>query len=152
MKTIEDLKDKNSAEADALAFFYQGFNTGDLGLLRESWSNSEAAIMSNPLGGILKGWQSIEQLYQRLFSGPLNVHVDFYDIELTQWQGGFLAVGREKGEVQWQDKKVILEIRTSRFFILDDKNKQYRQLHHHGSIESPSMLADYQNLVKLANN
>ena len=151
IKELKSLVKGNDQIESVLLEFYQGFNTGNIDLLRENWAKSESSIMSNPLGGVLKGWDRIESLYKRLFRGPLNVHVDFYDINISQWDHGFLAVGRERGEVRWKDEKVTLEIRTSRFFQLKQSDNRFHQLHHHGSIESPIMLADYQSLVNRAN-
>lgn len=141
----------------ALHQFYNGFNGGDIELLSQNWSQSSAAIMSNPLGGVLKGWPEIEGLYKKLFAGPLDVHVEFYDIEINQWSNGFLAVGREKGRVTLGKdasnmESIPLEIRTSRFFMFDGDKKCFKQLHHHGSIVFPDMLASYQDLVNKANN
>jgi hypothetical protein len=157
---IEILKEsdpKDSAVLAALHQFYKGFNEGDIDLLSENWSQSAAAIMSNPLGGVLKGWSKIEGLYQRLFSGPIDVNVEFYDIEINQWSNGFLAVGREKGRVTLGKgssnmQSSSLEIRTSRFFIFDEDKECFKQLHHHGSIVFPDMLASYQELVNKANH
>lgn len=151
IKSLKSLEEGKDSIEIALLEFYKGFNTGNLELLRNNWSLSENVIMSNPLGGILKGWDQIELLYSRIFDGPLKVHVDFYDVHISQWNDGFLAVGRERGEVSLNGESVVLEIRTSRFFILSEKDNRFYQLHHHGSIESPALLASYQNLVKQAN-
>jgi len=157
---IETLQGNDSKECTVLASlhqFYKGFNRGDIDLLSENWSQSSAAIMSNPLGGVLKGWSEIAGLYKKLFTGPLDVHVEFYDIVINQWSNGFLAVGREKGSVSLIEGGFIkealpIEIRTSRFFMFDEKKESFKQLHHHGSIVYPDMLASYQDLVNLANN
>lgn len=157
---IETLRETNSEENDVLSAlhqFYKGFNGGDIDILSENWSQSSAAIMSNPLGGVLKGWPEIEGLYKRLFSGPIDVNVEFYDIEINQWSNGFLAVGREKGRVTLGKdssnmESIPLEIRTSRFFMFDEDKECFKQVHHHGSIVYPDMLASYQDLVNKANN
>jgi hypothetical protein len=38
-----------------------------------------------------------------------------------------------------------LRIRTTRWFVKSDG--RWRQLHHHGSIEEPALLADYQRAI-----
>ncbi len=61
-------------------------------------------------------------------------------------EGGFCAVGRERGTLSIGDVTLELAIRTSRVYILNDTC--YEQVHHHGSIEDPTLLEAYQNLVK----
>ena len=58
----------------------------------------------------------------------------------------FYAVGRERGEFRIGETVVNLVIRTSRIFRLIDG--QWRQVHHHGSIDVPELLARYQQAVR----
>jgi len=126
--------------------FYKAFNTGDMSLMQENWYNDENIAMDNPLGGIKRGWSDIKSVYERIFNGQAKVYVEFYDFTIIELDGGFVAIGRERGSVEIKGKKLELAIRTSRIFKLIDGN--YKQVHHHGSIEDPVLLQEYQELVK----
>ena len=58
----------------------------------------------------------------------------------------FYVVGRERGELALSGPPLELAIRTTRVFRRDEDG-QWRQVHHHGSIDDPLMLAAYQNAV-----
>ena len=130
----------------ALSLFYRAFNQKDFALMQQNWLNSETIAMDNPLGGVKRGWQEIESIYQRIFTGEAEVYVAFYDYTIIDLEGGFVAVGRERGWVKTQGEKLDLAIRTSRVYQMVDG--EYRQVHHHGSIEDPDLLKAYQTLVK----
>ena len=131
----------------ALVTFYKAFNSRDLNLMEKVWLNTPESSMDNPIGGIRRGWDEIQEGYRKLFGGHLLVSVEFYDYSLQQGVDWALAVGRERGICTSlkEGKKINLEIRTSRIFILNDN--QWRQLHHHGSIEYGLLLVEYQKLV-----
>ncbi len=40
--------------------------------------------MANPLGGVHRGWPAIREVYERIFTGPAQVYVEFYDYTLHQ--------------------------------------------------------------------
>ncbi|MDD2906271.1 MAG: nuclear transport factor 2 family protein [Sulfurimonas sp.] len=131
----------------ALHNFYKAFNNKDLSLMQKNWLNSENIAMSNPLGGIKRGWNSIEDVYKKIFFGQVKVYVEFYDYTIQLFENGFCVIGRERGVVEFKGKKLDLAIRTSRIYTLE--NGIYKQIHHHGSIENPELLKDYQELVFL---
>ena len=58
----------------------------------------------------------------------------------------FFVVGRERGEFCLGETRVELAIRTSRIYQLIDG--AWKQVHHHGSIDNPDLLAEYQSAVK----
>ncbi len=130
----------------ALQEFYIAFNTKSFEMMQDNWLNSEEIAMDNPLGGINRGWDDIKTVYQRIFSGKANVYVEFYDYTIVTIDGGFCAIGRERGHVEVDNTRLELAIRTSRVYKLVNGN--YKQIHHHGSIEDPKLLEQYQNLVK----
>lgn len=133
----------------ALEHFYQAFNGRDLTAMAENWASSEAGIaMDNPLGGIKRGWAEIEGVYRRLFTGTARVYVEFFDYTLHVSGDCFFAVGRERGHFEQQSDRVELAIRTSRIYRRLDG--RWRQVHHHGSIEDPELLARYQAAVRAA--
>jgi len=130
----------------ALQAFYMAFNTKNFKMMQENWLNSEEIAMDNPLGGIKRGWEEIKTIYQRIFSGRANVYVEFYDYTIIAIEGGFCAIGRERGHVEVDNEKLELAIRTSRVYKW--VNNTFQQVHHHGSIEDPKLLDQYQKLVK----
>lgn len=133
------------AAYNSLLAFYRAFNQRDLALMADNWSQSEQASMSNPLGDVRRGWEAIRAVYTRIFTGPAQVYVEFYDYSLHLSGDMFCAVGRERGHVQMADQRIELAIRTSRIYRLEAR--QWRQLHHHGSIDKPELLARYQEAV-----
>jgi len=110
--------------------------------MQENWLQTDAASMSNPLGGIKRGWDEIQNVYTKIFSGAASVYVEFYDYTIHSSADMFVAVGRERGTLTFGSELVQLAIRTSRTYVLDDT--QWRQLHHHGSIDDAKLLEEYQ--------
>lgn len=77
--------------------------------------------------------------------GPARITVEFHDFSCQGGEGFHLFVGRERGTCETSIGKLDLRIRTSRLFVRRDG--RWRQLHHHGSIEEPKLLADYQQMI-----
>ncbi len=143
--------DQNTATVNAMVFealhqFYQAFNHRDFDLMQKNWLNSDEIAMDNPLGGIKRDWDEIQTVYQRIFSGKAEVYVEFYDYTIVMLDGGFCAIGRERGYVRAKGQELDLKIRTSRLYKQVGSN--YRQVHHHGSIEDAQLLEAYQQLVQ----
>ncbi|MFK0164464.1 YybH family protein [Rhizobium sp. NPDC090279] len=130
---------------DALVDFYRAFNTGDLDSLAANWADGDTPSMDNPIGGIRRGWPSIRAGYAKLFSGKATIQVAFHDFTGQGGSDWHLFVGREKGTCTTVDGSIELRIRTTRWFTRI--NGVWRQLHHHGSIEEPALLAAYQTLI-----
>ncbi len=141
----ENLEDPSSPFY-ALVQFYRAFNTRNIMLMSQNWAQTEDIAMDNPLGGIKRGWDEIRSVYERIFTGLAKVYVEFYDYTIHETKEMFYAVGRERGEFRIGDTAVPLAIRTSRIFILIDG--KWKQVHHHGSIDDPELLARYQSTVK----
>lgn len=129
----------------ALVQFYRAFNGRDMSLMAANWASSDDVAMDNPLGGIKRGWDSIRPVYERLFTGPAQVYVEFWDYTIHESPALFYAVGRERGHFRVQSLDLPLAIRTSRIFSKLDG--VWRQVHHHGSIEDPQLLGQYQAAV-----
>lgn len=102
--------------------------------------------MDNPVGGIKRGWEEIKSVYAQIFGSPATVKVEFYDYTLHEAGELFYVVGRERGELKTRGTRIPLQIRTSRIFRMIDG--QWRQVHHHGSMDDPELLARYQQAVK----
>lgn len=129
----------------ALVNFYAAFNDQDYELMEANWVKSDEASMSNPLGGIKRGWGEIKEVYKKIFSGPATVYVEFYDYSIHATESMFLAVGRERGAICINKEKIELAIRTSRMYIFN--NSRWKQIHHHGSMDNPKLLSRYQTIL-----
>jgi ketosteroid isomerase-like protein len=129
----------------ALIDFYRAFNASDLEALAANWAEGDAPSMDNPIGGIRRGWPAIKEGYAKLFSGPATVRVAFHDFTAQGNNDYHPFVGREKGFCETPAVRIELRIRTSRWFV--KMRGVWRQLHHHGSIDEPALLADYQRAI-----
>jgi len=129
----------------ALSEFYNAFNGRDMEKMSENWAQTDGVIMDNPVGGIKRGWEEIRTVYERIFTGAAKVYVEFYDYSLHEAGEIFYAVGRERGEFRMGETVVTLKIRTTRIYRLI--GGQWRQVHHHGSIDDPELLARYQSMI-----
>jgi ketosteroid isomerase-like protein len=141
----ENLEDLTTPE-QALAQFYRAFNTRDIDLMSKNWNNSDEAVMDNPVGGIKRGWPEIRSVYETIFAGRGIVQVEFYDYTLHIHGDVFWAIGRERGTFEHDRQNLKLLIRTTRIFRRF--NGQWRQVHHHGSIEDPALLETYQRIIR----
>jgi len=130
---------------DALVQFYHAFNSGDLIEMSGNWEQSDNIAMDNPLGGIKRGWGEISEVYRKIFSGPAKVYVEYFDYNIHEHGEIFYAVGRERGFFQMGATRMDLMIRTSRIYRRVKGN--WKQVHHHGSIEDAELLARYQSAV-----
>jgi ketosteroid isomerase-like protein len=134
----------------ALETFYYALNNRDSRTLASVIADDSLAQLNNPLGGILRGGKAIVDLYvNKIFQGLVRVEVEFSDF--IHYAGGAHALfaGRERGTytVNGADPQP-LEIRTSRYFRYDSGAGRWVQFHHHGSIDNPHALADYQHAVE----
>jgi hypothetical protein len=98
------------------------------------------------LGGIKRGWSEIEVVYRSIFEGSSRVQVEFYDYTVHSGNEYFYVIGRERGTLRTATGiELELAIRTSRFYRQFEG--RWRQAHHHGSIDDPSLLQRYRDLV-----
>lgn len=131
----------------ALESFYYALNSRDLAALRADWSANPLTQLNNPVGGILRGPDSIAALYERVFEGRLNVQVTFHDVIAYVGERHAVYAGRESGAYTARSGRAVpLEIRTTRYFRYEDGH--WRQYHHHGSIDDPAALRAYQQAVR----
>ena len=129
----------------ALVNFYSAFNRQNFELMESNWLQSEESSMSNPLGGIKRGWNEIHEVYRKIFSGPSTVYVEFFDYSIHTSETMFVAVGRERGTLTLDHQVLELTIRTSRTYTYH--GNQWKQLHHHGSMDDARLLSQYQNIL-----
>ena len=130
----------------ALNAFYRAFNSRDIEAMAHNWHDDADVAMSNPLGGIARGWPAIRAVYQRIFEGHARVQVAFHDYTLHVAGDMFYAVGRERGTLERDVLRLKPAIRTSRLFRRIDG--AWRQVHHHGSFDNATLLAAYQEAVR----
>lgn len=134
-----------AAPLATLIAFYKVFNARDALAAANNWSKTESIAMDNPIGGIRRSWDDIRQGYEKIMNGNAKVYVEFYDY--TQHQSGsiFYVEGRERGQFSIGDNMLDLKIRTSRIYKLTCG--QWKQVHHHGSIEEPALLEKYKTAI-----
>jgi hypothetical protein len=114
-------------------------------LMEQSWLNTDEISMDNPIGGIRCGWDEIKMGYDKIFNGKAKVYVEFYDFSIHKTENMFFATGRERGYFKTNEIEIPLAIRTTRIFI--KSNDEWKQIHHHGSIDNPELLKTYQDAV-----
>jgi len=131
----------------ALETFYHAFNTCSLDLLRRIWADDPLIQLDNPVGGIVRGTEEIVALYARIFTGPVRVRVELWDIVRYATPALVVFAGRERGAYERDGVSAPLDIRTTRIFRYVD-GQGWRQIHHHGSIDDPDRLARYQRAVR----
>ncbi len=129
----------------ALVCFYKAFNDSCLLKTRENWLIESEITMSNPLGGVKMGWKNISGVYEKIYAGPAKVYVEFYDYTINETAEMFVASGREAGRLEIGGTVIELDIRTSRIYRLHQQ--QWKQVHHHGSMDNPKLLDAYQRLI-----
>ena len=132
----------------ALVQFYRALHSRDLVLMERNWDASPEAAMDNPLGGIKRGWSEIRGTYERLFASPWEYSFPFWDYTLHRAGDVFWVVGRERGRLTRGEQVIVVPIRTTRLFRRADG--RWRQIHHHGSVEEPAVLARYLEAVRQA--
>ena len=148
MTTINGSEDLTNVENDklrALIRFYKAFNQKDLKLMKNVWLNTDEASMNNHVGGIMRGWNNIESVYDKIFNGKAKVYVEFYNFTFHSTDNMFLVTGRERGFFEKEDNRIDLVIRTSRVFIKE--NGDWKHIQHHGSIDNPDLLKKYQDAI-----
>ena len=128
--------------------FYYAFNHRDFELMKRVWADEDLIQLNNPLGGILRGFEDIAKLYGRVFTGSASVWVEFSDIVEFETENMVVFAGRERGECSSNNQTLSLAIRTTRIVQWINDEIGWRQVHHHGSIDQPEMLAAYQVAVK----
>ena len=147
-KTITGKEEKSllSAPMKALSEFYEALNTRDMQKMASNWAQTDEAVMDNPVGGIKRGWEEIRAVYERVFRSPQPYWFEFYDYSYHEAGEIFYVVGRERGEYRTGDRVLKIAIRTTRVFRRIEG--EWRQVHHHGSIDDAELLAAYQEAVR----
>ncbi len=124
--------------------FYYAFNQRDMCVFSQVWADHALIQLNNPLGGILRSYESVSNLYQNIFNSSTKVWVGFNDIVEFQTDDMVVFAGRETGEFTSGKDTISLEVRTSRVAQWLGVDAGWKQTHHHGSIDNPYLLAEYQ--------
>jgi ketosteroid isomerase-like protein len=114
-------------------------------LIDANFAPTDDVAIDNPIGGIRRGRDQPHLMYEKVFKSPADLHVEFWDYTINQVGDVFLAVGRERGTYFGGERRHEVSIRTTRVFRRFES--QWRQIHHHGSIDDPRMLAAFQKAV-----
>jgi ketosteroid isomerase-like protein len=143
----------------AVETFYFALNHRDLRTLAAVWADDGLVQLNNPIGGILRSKPSVEDLYRRIFASDIGLQVTFTDAVSYAGADTVVFAGRElasyfhvrdcgASEVR---EEVAVTIRTTRVFGYSSKAGRWLQLHHHGSIDSPTALQRYRDAVQAGN-
>lgn len=135
-----------SAPMRALSEFYEALNTRDMQKMAHNWAQTDEAVMNNPVGGIKRGWEEIKSVYDRVFRSSGQYWFEFHDYSYHEAGDIFYVVGRERGEYPAGNRVLEMAIRTSRVFRRI--SGEWRQVHHHGSVDDAELLAAYQQAVR----
>lgn len=144
--TGRESKEQLTPQMRALSGFYQALNNRDLELMALNWAQTDEAVMDNPLGGIKRGWDEIKAVYAQLFSHPEPFWFEFHDYSYHEAGEIFYVVGRERGAYKAGRTELKMAIRTTRLFRLVDG--EWKQMHHHGSVDDVELLSQYQRAVR----
>ncbi|HZC74200.1 MAG TPA: nuclear transport factor 2 family protein [Jatrophihabitans sp.] len=129
----------------ALETFYYALNGADLPVLSALWFRHDLTQLHSPLGGTIRSTAAIVDSYRRSFASGMQLQLTFTDAATYDLATAVVFAGREHGTYRRNDgRRVTLDIRTSRLFGWDESRARWAQLLHHGSIDDPFELADYQ--------
>lgn len=138
-----------SGAVAALETFYYALNNAELVVLTQIWSADAIAQLNNPVGGMLRSGEAISLLYKRIFASDADVQVTFTDAATYRTATTATFAGREIGSYRNRSGDLVdLHIRTSRFFTWHASDHRWRQVHHHGSIDSAEELSAYQQTLQ----
>lgn len=122
-----------SPEYQALSDYYNALNNGDIVKMKDNWCKEMPVVFTSPLGGIIRSYKDVMASHAELFNSPIQIDVEYYDIEVNNFENGFSSVGRERGTMNINGESIDVGFRTSRLFVKE--KGEYKQVHHHGSFE-----------------
>jgi ketosteroid isomerase-like protein len=144
-RLAETVKHSADGAIAALETFYFALNNADLDVLAEIFSDDDLTQVDNPVGGIVRSGPAIVELYRHLFASGLHLSVTFTDVATYWTPDAAMFAGRERGQyTNPEGEQVPTEFRTSRYFTWHPRHERWRQIHHHGSVDDPIALHDYQ--------
>ena len=62
--TGQEKSEDTSSPLNVMINFYMAFNNKNYEFMEQNWLQSDEASMSNPLGGIKRGWNEIKEVYK----------------------------------------------------------------------------------------
>ena len=136
-------------EYKVLSEYYNALSSANISKMKKNWSKEVTTAFTNPLGGIVRSYKDVINSHDELFNSPIEIDVEYYDIEISNMDNGFLSVGRERGVMIIDGESIDVAFRTSRLFVKEEG--KYKQLHHHGSFENlQTQMKIMQTLEKLS--
>ena len=132
---------------NALISFYKAFNARNADETANNWAKKYAIAMSNPIGGVRRNWNAVRDAYGKIMEAEAKVYVEYHDFTFHQFNDVFYVEGRERGSLDTGEVQLGLKIRTSRIYKLFDD--EWKQIHHHGSMDNPELLQRYQSALKV---
>ena len=130
---------------NALIAFYKAFNARNADAAANNWAREYSIAMSNPIGGIRRNWNAIREGYGKIMQCKARVYVEYHDYNFHQFEDIFYVEGRERGSLVTDNIQLGLKIRTSRIYKLF--GSEWKQVHHHGSMDNPELLQRYQQAI-----
>jgi hypothetical protein len=74
-------------------------NSRDLAMIDANFAASDEVATDNPFGSIRRGADVPQKMYEAVFNGPVDVHVEFWDYTIDRVGDVFWAVGHERGTI-----------------------------------------------------
>ena len=128
----------------AVNAFYAAFNGRDLGTMKRVWAPD--GILYNPIGGIARAGPKYSVSTSAFSSGPSAFVWCFTNTRCTRagigpsWLAGNAAPhGAGMNALNWRSAPAVSLPRSA---------GEWRQVHHHGSIDDSARLSNYQRLVR----
>jgi hypothetical protein len=136
----------------ALETFYHAFNTRSPDLYQQIWADDPLVQVYSPVGGIVRGSETIAALSRRMLSGPARVQTVFEDIVAYVTPDLVVFTGREHGtytpDSEHDAMSELSEIRSICVFRFIAQQGGWRQVYHHVSLDDAEQLARYQRAVR----
>jgi ketosteroid isomerase-like protein len=140
--TGKELPELVGTPLEALQEHYYAVNHRDAGVMARSWLDSSDVSCLEPLADIRRGWPAVADASRAMIGRATRVHLEFHDVTIHEVGDVFWAVGQERGWFKTGETRFDLAIRRTRIFRHVDG--RWRQVHDHGSIGIPELLARYQ--------
>jgi len=124
-----DEKDVRAANAQFYAALNKMFS-GDVAPMKEVWAHSPTVTYMGPNGGILVGWNQVQDSWEKQAAMKLGGTVNPEDIQVTVGSDLAVVSAYEKGENTNADGKTAkVSIRATNLFAKD--GGKWRMIGHH---------------------
>jgi ketosteroid isomerase-like protein len=124
----------------ALVRFYRAFNERDLGSMEAIWDHTPDIVAMSPLVGLVRGWPTLREGYERMFQGADRIETEFYDYSLHEAGEHFFALGRERGRMIAGGRTLEVTGQATNIFRRAGDGS-WKLIHHHVSLSGPPVPA-----------